>query len=89
MAEETNACGTPIICLHSLIEAAVGAVRFSGVARTSEGSLALSAAAILLGAVLVNMVVAQINSTYNHVSKRGVLYYYKDLLDLRYLYAPD
>ena len=44
---------------------------------------------LILGAVFVNMVIAKINSSYNEVSRKGKLYYYKDIFDLRYHYKLD
>lgn len=37
----------------------------------------------------MNMVIAKINTSYKEVSRRGTLYYYKDIFDLRYLYKLD
>ena len=53
------------------------------------GNLSLASFAIILGAVLVNMVIAKINHTYTEVVRRGTLFYYKELFDLRYLYKLD
>lgn len=44
---------------------------------------------LILAAVLVNMVVAKMNNTYTEVVRKGTLYYYKDIFDLRYLYKID
>lgn len=43
----------------------------------------------ILAAVLTNMVIAKMNSTYLDVQRRGMLQYYKDLFDLRYLFKLD
>ena len=37
----------------------------------------------------VNMVNAKINNIYTEVVRKGTLYYYKELLDLRYVYKLD
>ena len=37
----------------------------------------------------MNTVIAKINASYQDVSRKGTLYYYKDLFDLRYLYKLD
>ena len=52
-------------------------------------NLSFAAFTIILAAVLVNMVIAKINSTYSEISKKGTLFYYKDLFDLRFLYKLD
>ena len=44
---------------------------------------------IILGAVLVNMVVAKINANYTHIRRKGALFYYKDLFELRHMYKLD
>ena len=43
----------------------------------------------ILGVVLLNMVVARINSIYSTILRKGLLFYYKELFDLRYLYQLD
>ena len=47
------------------------------------------AVADILAAVLTNMVIAKMNSTYQEVRRKGTLLYYKELFDLRYLYKLD
>lgn len=44
---------------------------------------------LVLSGVLMNMVIAKINASYKEVSRRGTLYYYKELFDLRYIYKLD
>ena len=76
-----------------LIEGAVGAVRFTslvgGDSQLQTGSLLLGGFSLVGAAVLMNMEIAKINSSYNQVSRRGKLFYYKELFDLRYLYKLD
>lgn len=43
----------------------------------------------LLAAVLMNMVIAKMNSTYQEVRRNGTLQYYKELFDLRYQFKLD
>ena len=52
-------------------------------------NLALACFAVILAAILVNMVIAKINHTYAEVVRKGTLFYYKELFDLRYLYKRD
>ena len=40
--------------------------------------LSLAGFVTVLGIVIMNMVMARINSTYTEISRRGTLYYYKD-----------
>ena len=49
----------------------------------------MMAVAYILAAVLMNMVIAKMNSTYQEVRRKGTLLYYKELFDLRYLYKLD
>ena len=42
------------------------------------------AVAYILAAVLMNMVIAKMNSTYKEVIRKGTLEYYKELFNLRY-----
>lgn len=42
-------------------------------------------AASILAAVLMNMVIGKMNSTYKEVIRKGSLEYYKELFNLRYL----
>ena len=62
----------------------VGRVVFTKMASNWAANLSLGAFSIILGAVLVNMVVAKINHIYSEVVRKGTLYYYKELFGLRY-----
>ena len=59
------------------IEAAVGAVRFHHLANSWPAFLVLFAVTIILAGVLMNMVIAKINSSYKEVSRTGTLHYYR------------
>ena len=37
----------------------------------------------------MNMVIAKINTNYKEVTRKGTLYYYKDIFDQGYLYSLD
>lgn len=76
-------------CSKPLIEAAVGAVRFEKMGDKWSANFSFGAFTVVLAAVLVNMVIAKINNTYSEISKKGTLFYYKDLFDLRYQYKLD
>ena len=89
LSEQPSTCSSVYSCLKVLIEAGVGAVRFGKLGSEWVGFLFFGGITLVVAAVLMNMVIAKINSSYNEVSRRGTLYYYKDLLDLRYLYFPD
>ena len=86
---ENNGCCGIYDCAKPLIEASVGRALFSKMDGNWAAIFSLSCFTIILAAVLMNMVVAKMNSTYTEVSKQGTLYYYKDLFDLRYIYKLD
>ena len=44
---------------------------------------------MILAAVLVNMVIAKINNIYTEIVRKGTLFYYKELLDLCFVYKLD
>ena len=89
MSEEIHACHSSYSCFLAVGEASIGNVFFRKVARTFTGSLTLAGGSIVLGVVVINMCIAKVTSIYQFVSTRGTLYYYKDLIDLRYLYKTD
>lgn len=72
-----------------LIEAGVGAARFHHLGGSWPAYISLMALAVILAAILMNMVIAKINSNYQEVSRRGTLHYYRELFELRYLYKLD
>ena len=67
----------------------VGRVVFTGMDGNWAANLALASFSVILAAVLVNMVIAKINNIYSEVVRKGTLYYYKELFDLRYSYKLD
>ena len=67
----------------------VGRVIFTMMDGNWTANLALASFSVILAAVLVNMVIAKINHIYSDVVRKGTLYYYKELFDLRYLYSLD
>ena len=71
------------------MEGMVGRVVFDRMDNNWTANLSLGAFSIILGAVLMNMVIAKINHIYSEVVRRGTLFYYKELFDLRYLYRLD
>ena len=75
--------------MKGLIEGAVGAVRFTRLGNSSTGQLVFGTMTLVGAAVLMNMVIAKINSSYKEVTRKGKLFYYKELFDLRYLYKLD
>ena len=72
-----------------MIETMVGRVIFTGMDGNWAANLALASFSVILAAVLVNMVIAKINNIYSEVVRKGTLFYYKELFDLRYLYSLD
>lgn len=89
ISQSTGSCASLYSCMKVLIEAGVGAVRFHHLGASLTGFLFLIIASYILAAVLMNMVIAKINSSYKEVSRKGTLHYYKDLFDLRNLYKSD
>ena len=85
----SGGCEGLFSCRFPLIEAMVGKVLFSEMEGNWAANLSFIVMAYLLGIVLLNMVVAKINTIYTEVVRRGTLFYYKDLFDLRYLYRLD
>ena len=65
----------------------MGKVVFKSDEPFSWFSLALLS--LISGAILMNMVIAKINTTYKEVTRKGTLHYYKDLFDQRYLFSLD
>ena len=49
----------------------------------------LSLISLISGTILMNMVIAKINTTYQEVTRKATLHYYKDLFDQRYLFSLD
>ena len=89
LLQEDQACDSLSSCGKVLFEAMVGRVLFSKLGNNWPANVALGAFSIILSAVLVNMVIAKINSNYTEVVRKGTLFYYKELLDLRYTYKLD
>ena len=89
LSEQPASCSSLYSCMKVLIEGAVGAVRFQHLGSEWAGFFFFGSVTLILAAVLMNMVIAKINSSYKEVSRKGTLHYYKDLLDLRYLYKLD
>ena len=52
-------------------------------------NLSLATFSIVLAGVLMNMVIAKVNHIYSGVVRKGLLFYYKELFDLRYVYKLD
>lgn len=72
-----------------MIETTVGHTRFNLLGGNWAANISFGAFTIILAAVIVNMVVAKINANYSHVQRKGLLFYYKELFELRYLYKLD
>ena len=89
LSETPNTCTSLYSCVQVLINASVGAVRFNHLGGSWSGFLFLGFAYYLFTGVLMNMVIAQINSSYKEVTRKGTLHYYKELFDLRYVYKLD
>ena len=89
LLQEDQACDSLSSCGKVLFEAMVGRVLFSQLGNNWPANVALGASSIILAAVLMNMVIAKINSNYTEVVRKGNLFYYKELLDLRYTYKLD
>lgn len=89
LVQEDQACDSLSSCGKILVEAMVGRVLFSKLGNNYAAFLSLASFAIILAAVLMNMVIAKINHNYTEVVRKGTLFYYKDLLDLRYTYKLD
>ena len=87
LSQSTTGCSGTYSCVKILIEASVGRVLF----RSSDpvSHLSLMVFTLVSGAILMNMVIAKINSTYQEVTRKGTLHYYKDLFDQRYLFSLD
>ena len=86
LLQENNGCHGIYMCSKPLIEAAVGRVVFDKMDSNWPAILCFGGFTVILAAVLVNMVIAKINTTYSEISRKGTLFYYKDLFDLRYQY---
>ena len=67
----------------------VGRVVFGELDGNWSAIVSVCGLSVILGGVLVNMVVAKINHIYSEVVRKGTLYYYKGLFDLRYTYKLD
>ena len=67
----------------------VGRVVFGELDGNWSAIVSVCGLSVILGGVLVNMVVAKINHIYSEVVRKGTLYYYKELFDLRYTYKLD
>ena len=72
-----------------LIEATVGHVKFDQMDDNWPAKLSLALFSYMLGVVVMNMVIARINSIYKTVLRKGTLFYYKELFDLRYVFCLD
>ena len=89
LLQENQGCATLRSCGYVLFESMVGRVTFTEMGSNWSANFALGAFSVILAAVLVNMVIAKINNIYTEVVRKGTLYYYKELLDLRYVYKLD
>ena len=89
LLSENSSCSGLYSCMRGLIEATVGKTDFEKNDGNWSANIALMAVAYILAALLTNMVVAKMNSTYLEVQRKGTLQYYKELFDLRYLYKLD
>ena len=67
----------------------IGRARFNLLANNWAANFSFATFAILLAVVLVHIVVAKINANYTRIRRKGTLFYYKDLFELRYLYKLD
>ena len=87
LSQSVSGCSGTYSCLKTLIEATVGRVIF----RSNDpfAHLCLGVFTLVSGAILMNMVIAKINTNYKEVTRKGTLHYYKDLFDQRYLYSLD
>ena len=86
---ENKSCSGLYSCMKGLIEATVGKTDFEKNDNNWSANIALIGVAYILAAVLMNMVIAKMNSTYDEVQRKGTLQYYKELFDLRYIYKLD
>ena len=89
LLQENTGCHGLHSCGSLLIETMVGRVIFTSMDVNWSANLALASFSVILVAVLVNMVIAKINNIYSEVVRKGTLFYYKELFDLRYLYSLD
>ena len=89
LLQENQGCATLRSCGYVLFESMVGRVTFTKMGSNWSANFALGAFSVILAAVLVNMVIAKINNIYTEVVRKGTLYYYKELLDLRFVYKLD
>ena len=67
----------------------VGRVQFAQMDGNWAAKIWFGVFTLVLGVVVLNMVVAKINSIYSEVVRKGTLFYYQDLFDLRYLFRLD
>ena len=87
LSQRESGCSGTYSTLKILIEATVGRVVFQS--NHPAAHLCLGAFTLLSGGILMNMVIAKINTNYKEVTRKGTLHYYKDLFDQRYLYSLD
>ena len=83
LLHQNQACSGLYSCLKGLIESTVGRTDFSKADNNWSANLSIMISAYILAAILTNMVIAKMNSTYQEVRRKGTLHYYKDLFDLR------
>ena len=81
LLSEDQGCDGLKQCGIHLLEAMIGKVRFQLLANNWAANISYGGFSIILGAVLVNMVVAKINANYTSIVKRGSLFYYKELFN--------
>ena len=89
LLHQNSACSGVFSCSGVVFEGGIGRVVFSYLGGNWVAHLSLAGFVTVLGIVIMNMVIARINSAYTEISRRGTLYYYKDLFDLRYNYKLD
>ena len=71
LSEQPHSCSSVYSCMKVLIEAGVGAVRFGNLGSEWVGFLFFGGITLVVAAVLMNMVIAKINSSYKDVSRSG------------------
>ena len=89
LLHQNEACSGLYSCVKGLIESGAGRTDFSKTDDNWSANLSLMVVAYILAAVLMNMVIAKMNSNYLEVRRKGALQYYKELFDLRYLYKLE
>ncbi len=76
-------------CLFLLVEGSLGEVNFSAMAQDVAAEFSYSALVIIFMVLFMSVLIAQMTNTYKNIVKRGVLFYEKEIFDLRYYYYLD